>query len=162
MAFLANKSDVLSLVPLLQKIMTGRGVREQRAVLRSLLLPEARCACVMSCSIERPKAKHRVPLLECLERKRSLTVAAQEEAFDFRRHSMAELLEVMYNALSALSPRERELLVLRYSQEGVQKWTLQALGERFGDISRERVRQIEANALKKLRKAMIEQLTTNK
>ena len=25
MAFLANKSDVLSLVPLLQKIMTGRG-----------------------------------------------------------------------------------------------------------------------------------------
>lgn len=161
MAFLANKSDLLSLVPLLQKIMTGRGVREQRAVLRSLFTQEVCCACVMSCGIERPKAKPREPLLDRLEERKSPTAAAQE-AFDFRRHSMAELMEVMYNALTTLLPRERELLVLRYSQEGVQKWTLQALGERFGGISRERVRQIEANALKKLRKAMVEQLTANK
>lgn len=161
MAFLANKSDLLSLVPLLQKIMTGRGVREQRAVLRSLLLPVARCECVMSCSIERPKAKPQVPLLDCLEERKSPTAAARE-AFDFRRYSIAELMEVMYNALTTLLPRERELLVLRYSQGSEQKWTLQALGERFGGISRERVRQIEANALKKLRKVMVEQLTANK
>ena len=85
MAFLVNKSDLLSLVPLLQKIMTGKGVREQRAVLRSLFTQEVRCACVMSCSIEWSKAKPRVPLLECLEERKSPTAVAQE-AFDFKRH----------------------------------------------------------------------------
>jgi len=57
--------------------------------------------------------------------------------------TVSELFEV-------LKPRERELLRLRFGMEGGEPQTLAQIGERFG-LTRERVRQIEAIALKKLR-----------
>jgi RNA polymerase sigma-32 factor len=58
-------------------------------------------------------------------------------------------------ALEKLNPREQVIIRERQMQdEGV---TLEALGARLG-ISKERVRQIEANALTKLRSALIEQV----
>jgi RNA polymerase sigma factor (sigma-70 family) len=52
--------------------------------------------------------------------------------------------------LSGLDGREQEIIALRYGLDGGAPHTLAAIGERF-DLSRERVRQIETQALAKLR-----------
>jgi RNA polymerase sigma-32 factor len=58
-------------------------------------------------------------------------------------------------ALDKLSPREQTIIRERQMQEDAV--TLETLGQRLG-ISKERVRQIEANALAKLRHALLEQV----
>lgn len=58
-------------------------------------------------------------------------------------------------ALDTLTPREQVIVRERQMQEDTV--TLESLGERLG-ISKERVRQIEANALTKLKKALLKQV----
>jgi RNA polymerase primary sigma factor len=53
-------------------------------------------------------------------------------------------------ALSRLSDRERRIIILRFGLEDGQFRTLEEVGREFG-ITRERIRQIEAKALRKLR-----------
>jgi RNA polymerase primary sigma factor len=53
--------------------------------------------------------------------------------------------------LDKLTPREREMLQLRFGTDQTDGITLQEIGEQFS-LSRERVRQIEQEALGKLRK----------
>jgi RNA polymerase primary sigma factor len=55
--------------------------------------------------------------------------------------------------LKVLTPREREIMKLRYGLGGGRQKTLEDIGEKFG-ITRERIRQIQVGALKKLRKEM--------
>jgi RNA polymerase primary sigma factor len=57
--------------------------------------------------------------------------------------------EYVRAALSALSDREAEIIRLRFGLDGNEPQTLEEVGKRFG-ITRERVRQIEGVALKKL------------
>ncbi len=52
--------------------------------------------------------------------------------------------------LATLTPREQQVLRLRFGIDEQQDWTLEEIGKRF-DVSRERIRQIEARALAKLR-----------
>ncbi|HEV2723241.1 MAG TPA: sigma-70 family RNA polymerase sigma factor [Thermoleophilaceae bacterium] len=52
-------------------------------------------------------------------------------------------------ALGALPQREREVLEMRYGLKGHQARTLEEVGRAFG-VTRERIRQIENNTLKKL------------
>ena len=52
--------------------------------------------------------------------------------------------------LSTLSPREQQVLRLRFGIDEKEDWTLEEIGKRF-DVTRERIRQIEAKALAKLR-----------
>jgi RNA polymerase primary sigma factor len=52
-------------------------------------------------------------------------------------------------ALSALPERERRVIELRYGLDGTQPCTLEEVGQAFG-VTRERIRQIENNTLKKL------------
>ena len=52
-------------------------------------------------------------------------------------------------ALSALPERERRVIVLRFGLDGSQPCTLEEVGREFG-VTRERIRQIENNTLKKL------------
>jgi len=52
--------------------------------------------------------------------------------------------------LRRLLPREREVLALRYGLEGEDPLTLEEIGERFG-LTRERIRQIEEGAMRKIR-----------
>ena len=55
-------------------------------------------------------------------------------------------------ALAALTPREQRILRLRFGIGGVGDHTLEEVGREFG-VTRERIRQIEAEALAKLRHA---------
>ncbi len=50
-----------------------------------------------------------------------------------------------------LNAREREVLELRYDAQANELHTIEQVGEAFG-VVRERVRMIEANAMRKLRK----------
>ena len=52
-------------------------------------------------------------------------------------------------ALEALAERERQVLILRYGLEDAEPKTLEEIGKRLG-LTRERVRQIEVEALKRL------------
>ena len=59
-------------------------------------------------------------------------------------------IEELYGALSELTERERKILELRFGlKEGQQPMTLEKVGELF-NLSRERIRQIEKEALEKL------------
>ena len=60
------------------------------------------------------------------------------------------LKEKMENVLNSLTEREREILRLRYGLIDGQAHTLEEVGKRFR-VTRERVRQIESKALRKLR-----------
>ncbi|TKJ28567.1 MAG: RNA polymerase subunit sigma-70 [Chloroflexi bacterium B3_Chlor] len=60
------------------------------------------------------------------------------------------LREQMRDLLDSLSPRERGVLELRFGLKDGESRTLEEVGRIFG-VTRERVRQIEAKALRKLR-----------
>ncbi len=60
------------------------------------------------------------------------------------------LKQQMADALKALTDREREVLELRFGLKDGRMYTLEEVGEMFG-VTRERIRQIEAKALRKLR-----------
>jgi RNA polymerase primary sigma factor len=60
------------------------------------------------------------------------------------------LQEQIDEILSSLSPREGMVLQLRFGLKGRQPHTLEEVGRKFG-VTRERIRQIEAGALRKLR-----------
>ncbi len=62
----------------------------------------------------------------------------------------AVLRDQMEAVLNSLSPRERKVLDLRYGLESGQQHTLDEIGNELG-VTRERIRQIEAKALRKLR-----------
>jgi RNA polymerase primary sigma factor len=72
----------------------------------------------------------------------------------------AILREEVRSALNELTDREREVVNMRYGLTGGKAHTLQELGAHF-KVSRERVRQIEGQALRKLRKGSLSETLTN-
>jgi RNA polymerase primary sigma factor len=67
----------------------------------------------------------------------------------FERASENLRRENVRRALDALPPREREVIEMRYGLKGHKARTLEEVGRAFG-VTRERIRQIENNTLKKL------------
>jgi RNA polymerase primary sigma factor len=68
-------------------------------------------------------------------------------------HEAAEasaLKDSVSEALAGLSPREQRIINLRFGIGGATEHTLEEIGKEFG-LTRERIRQIEAKALEKLR-----------
>jgi RNA polymerase primary sigma factor len=71
-----------------------------------------------------------------------------ESPIDFATSS--GLREAMKEVLSSLTPREAKVLRMRFGIEMNTDHTLEEVGKQF-DVTRERIRQIEAKALRKLR-----------
>ncbi len=61
------------------------------------------------------------------------------------------LKEHMNSVLALLTPREQKILRMRFGMDDGRQHTLEEVGQEFG-VTRERIRQIEAKALAKLRK----------
>ncbi len=110
-----------------------------------------------------------IDLLGLIEQPVSLDTAVDDEA----RYSLADMLEdsaaptlaetasqhllgeELHRALTLLTPRERAVVTLRYGIGDGRSRTLLEVGKELG-ISRERVRQIEVAALKKMRPQIID------
>ncbi|MGB7435366.1 MAG: sigma-70 family RNA polymerase sigma factor, partial [Candidatus Acidiferrum sp.] len=58
--------------------------------------------------------------------------------------------EQLDNVLKTLSPREEKIIRMRFGMEDGSEHTLEEVGQTFS-VTRERIRQIEAKALRKLR-----------
>ena len=64
--------------------------------------------------------------------------------------SFTMLREQLSSVLESLTPREQQVLRLRFGLDDGRTRTLEEVGQVFG-VTRERIRQIEAKALRKLR-----------
>ncbi|RUM45820.1 MAG: RNA polymerase subunit sigma [Desulfocapsa sp.] len=62
----------------------------------------------------------------------------------------SDLREQIETILDSLSPREAQVLRMRFGIGGINECTLEEVGQRF-NVSRERIRQIEQEALQRLR-----------
>ena len=76
-----------------------------------------------------------------------ITRSPEEESLrgDLTRH--------VRDALAGLPPREREILCLRFGLEGEDELTLEEVGARF-NVTRERIRQIEEQALRRMSRSL--------
>ena len=64
----------------------------------------------------------------------------------FDEERKAKIMEVV----DSLTPRERKVLILRFGLDGCKEHTLEEIGPMF-EVGKERIRQIEAKALRKLK-----------
>jgi RNA polymerase primary sigma factor len=78
-------------------------------------------------------------------------VADEGVAEPFEEASEHLQKEGVRKALNALPERERQVIQLRYGLSGLEPLTLEEVGNTFG-VTRERIRQIENNTLKKLQR----------
>jgi RNA polymerase primary sigma factor len=67
------------------------------------------------------------------------------------------LFEQMTTAINQLAPREREILMLRFGMVDGKDYTLSEIGEMYS-LSRERVRQIQTKAMRRLRHPRLQSL----
>lgn len=118
---------------------------EETAERAGLSLEETRCILKMTrqpLSLDQPVGDHEDTYFgEFLE-----DGSEDDPLFDA---NMEDLQIRMAKAMSALNHREREILRLRYGLTDGYSYTLEEVGNIFS-VTRERVRQIETNALRKL------------
>ncbi len=82
-----------------------------------------------------------------------LEVAAALQTYDPDELNIPELRESLDTVLAQLAPSERSVLVQHYGLDRRDNMTLAQLGKQM-DLSKERVRQIEIRALRKLRRIL--------
>ncbi|MFN4197386.1 MAG: sigma factor-like helix-turn-helix DNA-binding protein, partial [Caldimicrobium sp.] len=61
--------------------------------------------------------------------------------------------KISQNLISDLKGKEKEVILRRYGLEGIKRETLQSIGNSF-EITRERVRQIQVSAEKKIKERL--------
>jgi len=136
---------------------------EERDAIMTILADNERLDPVMSRKLRR--ASHRVEqILRISQEPMSLEtpIGSEEDSYlgDFIKDdtmpepddaASAQLLrEQLRTILKSLNPRERQVLEMRFGLKDGQSHTLEEVGQAFG-VTRERIRQIEAKALRKLR-----------
>ncbi len=77
-------------------------------------------------------------------------VADQSQPSLYDKVSRELLKETLQKVLDTLSPRERKVLIMRFGLEDGKPKTLEEVGKEF-KVTRERIRQIEAKAIRKLK-----------
>ena len=65
-----------------------------------------------------------------------------------------ELHRILVEAIDRLDPRHRQVLLLRYGLESGKPMTLEQVGQQYG-VTRERIRQLEIAAIKRLRHILL-------
>ena len=82
----------------------------------------------------------------------------EDEAAVSPDQELAEFMarEKIDELLSKMKPRDKEVLELRYGLKGKSKHTLEKIARKVG-LTRERIRQIEAAALKKLKRIIVKE-----
>lgn len=101
-------------------------------------------------SIEHPMGENNdYSLIDTIEDKSAIDPEAIIQDLD----RFSQLLEWMDD----LSETEREILALRFGLNDREPQTLDTIGQQFG-VTRERIRQIEAKSLNKLRKALADKM----
>jgi RNA polymerase primary sigma factor len=136
---------------------------EERDAIMTILADNERLDPIMSRKLRR--ASHRVEqILRISQEPMSLEtpIGSEEDSYlgDFIKDetmpepddaASAQLLREQLRAiLKSLNPRERQVLEMRFGLRDGQSHTLEEVGQAFG-VTRERIRQIEAKALRKLR-----------
>ncbi|MCA9370141.1 sigma-70 family RNA polymerase sigma factor, partial [Candidatus Woesebacteria bacterium] len=77
-------------------------------------------------------------------------IADDSQVSPYDATSQQMLRENVEEVLAALSDREARVLMMRFGLGGNKTMTLEEVGKKFG-VTRERIRQIEAKALRKLK-----------
>ncbi|NTU46167.1 RNA polymerase sigma factor RpoD [Candidatus Roizmanbacteria bacterium] len=77
-------------------------------------------------------------------------VADQSQPSLYDKVSRELLKDALQKVLETLSPRERKVLIMRFGLEDGKPKTLEEVGKEF-KVTRERIRQIEAKAIRKLK-----------
>lgn len=77
-------------------------------------------------------------------------IADERQISPYEATSQQMLRENVEEVLQALSDREAKVLKMRFGLNGNKMMTLEEVGQKFG-VTRERIRQIEAKALRKLK-----------
>jgi len=118
---------------------------EEIAERAGLSVEDAKCVCKMTrqpLSLDQPVGDHEDNYFgEFLEEKR-----VEDPLYDANLEALKERLE---EVMTDLSYREREILRLRYGLADGYTYTLEEVGKIFS-VTRERVRQIESKAVRKL------------
>lgn len=87
-----------------------------------------------------------------------IVTAIPDTAPSLEEHSEYQALQAtLREVMAVLTERERQVLILRFGLDGSGERTLEAVGRVFG-VTRERIRQIEAKALKYLRHRSLSRL----
>jgi len=111
-------------------------------------VPEARIAQVLQ-MVQQP-ASLDLPVGEDGDATLGDLIAAPDAVDPHAAAEASALRDVVQEAISGLTPREERILRMRFGIGGSGEHTLEEVGEIFG-VTRERIRQIEARALAKLR-----------
>ena len=86
----------------------------------------------------------------CRDEQVQIAVHDRLDVAVFDAVAVALLKEQLVEVLNTLTPREAKVLRLRYGLDDGKARTLEEVGKEF-NVTRERIRQIEAKALRKLR-----------
>jgi RNA polymerase primary sigma factor len=81
------------------------------------------------------------------------TVGDEEAHSPLEQLSDSNLIDELGGILGVLDERERRIITARFGLEGGNPKTLEEVGRRFG-VTRERIRQLQNGALRKLRRAL--------
>ncbi len=112
--------------------------------LTAVRVAELRLASIRPASLEAPLGDE--------DSSRISDVVADERADDpYEQLEEKTVSEMLHTMVAGLNPREAEILRYRFGLDGEEEKTLEEVGERYG-VTRERIRQIQEMALKKLRR----------
>jgi RNA polymerase primary sigma factor len=146
MHMIATMSNVRNVTHELVQVMGREPTAEEIADRAGLSLQDTRCMMKMErhpLSLDQPVGDHDDRYFgEFLEDQRD-----DDPLYDTHQQALKQRIE---EAMDALNYREREILRLRYGLADGYTHTLEEVGNIFS-VTRERIRQIESKAIRKLR-----------
>ena len=133
-----------------RQLVQRLGREPEPAEIAAELQDHRRARCATSCASPRCRSRWRSRSATRTSRSSATSSPTRptEEPFEAATENLQR--EDIQRALDALPERERQVIELRYGLRGHEPLTLEEVGRAFG-VTRERIRQIENNTLKKLK-----------